>query len=216
MNRHDVLIAELSSELAPGKPRPDINLVAAGWLLLSAVYVVLVTHLFGPIRPNSLSQLAHEPRFLLENLLGLAAIGLTAVAAFRSAIPGALGAGLIRVAAASMALWLASYVVGLFNPALEPSMLGKRDHCLIETFIYALPPVLAALLLVRRLYPLTPMRTAVALSLAAGMLPALYMQLACMYAPEHILKFHILPGMTVMFVGAGLAVMLLIKRPRRV
>ena len=37
--------------------------------------------------------------------------------------------------------------------------------------------------------------------LVAGLLPALYMQFACMYAPAHILMFHIGPGLAV----AGLA-----------
>jgi hypothetical protein len=33
--------------------------------------------------------------------------------------------------------------------------------------------------------------------LAAGLIPALYMQIACMYDPGHILLFHILPGLSV-------------------
>ena len=84
-------------------------------------------------------------------------------------------------------------------------MLGKREHCVWETFIYALPPMLLAFVLTRRLYPLQPVQTAMYFSLAAGMMPALYMQIACMYAPDHILKFHILPGLIVVFVGATIA-----------
>ena len=37
--------------------------------------------------------------------------------------------------------------------------------------------------------------------LVAGMLPALYMQIACMYTPLHILKFHIAPGLMVALVA---------------
>ena len=84
-------------------------------------------------------------------------------------------------------------------------MLGKREHCVWETFIYALPPMLLAFVLTRRLYPLQPVHTAMYFSLAAGMMPALYMQIACMYAPAHILQFHILPGLMVVFVGAAIA-----------
>lgn len=58
------------------------------------------------------------------------------------------------------------------------------------------------MLLLRRCYPLQPLRAGMAVSLAAGMLPALYMQIACMYAPDHILLFHILPGMAVVPFGA--------------
>lgn len=64
---------------------------------------------------------------------------------------------------------------------------------------------LAALYLIRRLYPLRFTRTAMAFSLAAGMIPALYMQLACMYKATHILTFHILPGLLMVLVGAAIA-----------
>jgi len=37
------------------------------------------------------------------------------------------------------------------------------------------------------------------------MMPALYMQLACMYEPAHILSFHILPGLMMVGVGAVIA-----------
>ena len=101
-----------------------------------------------------------------------------------------------------MALWLAQYMLGLVSPALEPSSLGKRDHCYLETMAYSLPPILVALFLVRRLYPLRFVRTAMTLGLVAGMLPALYMQLACMYDPAHILPFHLGPIAAVAAVGA--------------
>jgi hypothetical protein len=43
------------------------------------------------------------------------------------------------------------------------------------------------------------------IGLAAGMLPALYMQLACMYEPSHILGYHILPGLLMVGAAAGIA-----------
>jgi len=70
---------------------------------------------------------------------------------------------------------------------------------------YAVAPILVALFLIRRLYPLRFVRTAMSVGLAAGMLPALYMQLACMYEPPHILAFHILPGLMMVLVGAAVA-----------
>ncbi|MEH6584593.1 MAG: NrsF family protein [Halioglobus sp.] len=205
MKNYDDLIDQLATDLTPTPRIPNINAVAAGWLLLSAIYVIVMIHIFGPIRDNALTQLSTQPRFLIETLTGLLAIVLMGYAAFKAAVPGALNARLAKIATGLMALWLLSYVVGLFYPALEPSMLGKRDHCFTETFIYALPPKIAAFLLVRRMYPLNPLRTALTLGLAAGMLPALYMQIACMYSPSHILLFHILPGFLVAFLGLALA-----------
>jgi hypothetical protein len=205
VKNYDDLIDQLATDLTPTARLANINAVAAGWLLLSALYVIIMIHVFGPIRDNAFTQLSTHPRFLIETVLGLSAILLMGYAAFRAAVPGALSAKLTKIAAGLMALWLFSYIVGLFNPSLEPSMLGKRDHCFTETFIYALPPKIAAFWLVRKMYPLNPLRTAMTLALAAGMLPALYMQIACMYSPNHILLFHILPGFLVALLGLSLA-----------
>jgi len=214
MNKHDLLISNLSRDLAPVSPAPNINILAMVWILLSAIYVVAVTHLFGPVRSGAFSQLATDPRFLLESMLGLAAIFWISLLAFRASIPGVLTRQFAAVGLILMALWLAQYVIGLASPALEPSMLGKRDHCFIETMIYALPPILSGLFLIRRLYPLRFVRTAMSIGLAAGMLPALYMQLACMYEPSHILVFHIFPGLLMVLAGAAIAALWRLRFPR--
>jgi hypothetical protein len=205
MNERDELIRALSADLKTVRPGPPADLLAIGWLLASTLYVVIITHLLGPIRPNAIEQLSSEPRFFTETAWGVAAIALAALAAFRAAVPGTLGPRLKRIATAAMLLWFASYVVGLYSPTLEPSMLGKRPHCLWETLIYALPPLAAGFVLIRRQYPLQPLRTAMVVGLASGMIPALYMQIACMYAPDHVLFFHVLPGMSVALLGAGAA-----------
>ena len=211
MNKQHILISNLSRDLAPVSPPSNINRLAIAWFLLSAIFVVAITHLFGPIRPGAFSQLGTEPRFLLETMLGVAAILWTCLLAFRSAVPAALSKQFAATGMVLMALWLAQYVIGFVSPALEPSMLGKRDHCFSETLVYSLPVILTGLFLIRRLYPLRPLRTAMSIGLAAGMLPALYMQLACMYEPSHILGYHILPGLLMVGAAAGIAA---IWRPR--
>jgi hypothetical protein len=205
MNKQHILISNLSRDLAPVSPPLNINRLAMAWFLLSAIYVVAVTHLFGPIRPGAFSQLGTDPRFLLETMLGVAAILWTSLLAFRSAVPAALSKQFAATGMVLMALWLAQYVIGFVSPALEPSMLGKRNHCFIETLVYSLPVILTGLFLIRRLYPLRPLRTAMSIGLAAGMLPALYMQLACMYEPSHILGYHIFPGLLMVGAAAGIA-----------
>ena len=205
MNKQHILISNLSRDLAPVSPPSNINRLAIAWFLLSAIFVVAMTHLFGPIRPGAFSQLGTEPRFLLETMLGVAAILWTSLLAFRYAVPAALSKQFAATGMVLMALWLAQYVIGFVSPALEPSMLGKRDHCFSETLVYSLPVILTGLFLIRRLYPLRPMRTAMSIGLAAGMLPALYMQLACMYEPSHILGYHILPGLLMVGAAAGIA-----------
>ena len=215
MNAHDELIARLSRDLTPVPPAPNVNALALAWFLLSAGFVVVMTHLFGPIRPGAYSQLFSEPRFLLETLIGAAAIIWISVTVFRAAVPAALTRAFAAVGVGLLALWLAQYVFGLIDPALEPSELGKRDHCYLETMAYSLPPILVALLFIRRLYPLNFVRTSMRVGLAAGMLPALYMQLACMYEPLHILSLHILPGLAMVLVGAAVAALWPVRRTAR-
>ena len=201
MRNRDDLLDSLASGLAPVSPAPSPGVLVAVWFLVSASYVVLVTHFLGPIRPTALQQLQSEPRFMLEMLLGtVAALGLAAVAV-RAATPAALSRGLAVAVSALIALWLGGFVLGLLSPALEPSMVGKRDHCFVETFVYAIPPLLALLYWQRRFYPLQPGKAAMLAGLSAGLLPALYMQIACMYQPVHILAFHVGPGLAVAIVA---------------
>lgn len=205
MKKHTALISELSTDLAPVSPPGNINLLALAWFVLSAIFVVAVTRLLGPMRPGVLSQLATEPRFLLETVLGVMAILWVSLLAFRSSVPAGLSKRFAVAGFVLMALWLAQYVIGFVSPALEPSRLGKRDYCYVETLVYALPVIVSGLFLVRRLYPLRPMRTALSVGLVAGMLPALVMQLACMYEPAHILVFHVFPGLLMVGVSALIA-----------
>lgn len=197
----DQLIASLSSGLEPVRPPMRADITALLWLVTSVGFVIGITYWFGPIRANALTQLATEPRFLLETLFGFSAIAFTAFMAFRTAVPGAASRQAVMIGLGLIALWLANYVVGLVYPALEPSMLGKRDHCFSETLLFALPPAGLALLLSRRFYPLRPIYSTALFCLAAAMLPALYMQLACMYAPAHILQMHIVPALLVTLAG---------------
>ena len=205
MTSDDDLILALSRDLRAVAPPVSIERIWLGWLLMSAAFVVGLIHWMGPVRPGALDQLLSGGRFALETLLGLFAITAGSLAAFRSSVPGALSQGLTRIAFGALLAWIGFYLFGLYSPALEPSMAGKRDYCVWETFVYAGPPMFAAIWLMRRYYPLQPLRTALAAGVMAGMLPALYMQLACMYVPAHILSFHIAPGLMVGPLALGVA-----------
>ena len=205
MKDYKTLISELSSGLAPVAPPRNIDLIALVWFLLSTLFVVVVTLLIDPIRPGALMQLASKPRFLLETMLGVAAILWISLAAFRSAIPGALTGRFATIGLFLIALWLIQYLIGLISPALEPSTLGARHHCWLEAMIYSLPVIVAGLFIVHRNYPLRPVRAGMFVGLVAGLLPALFMQLACMYVPLHIIMFHIMPGLLMAAVSVGIA-----------
>lgn len=211
MNKREELLDSLSSGLEPVSPAPDLRMLAALWFVFSALYVMVLTQLLGPIRPTALGQLQSEPRFLLEMLLGVALAAGLALSSFQIAMPAALGRLLSVMVGVLGALWLGGFVVGLVDPALEPSMAGKRHHCYLESFLYASPPLVALLYWQRRLYPLQPGKAAVVAGLSAGMLPALYMQIACMYQPAHILAFHVGPALVI----AAAAPLVLRLWPRR-
>lgn len=205
MAKRDQLIESLSRDLAPVRRPPSVNLLASIWFLAGAVFVIAAIHLAGPVRPGAFSQLATEPRFLVETMLGVVAILWTSLVAFRGAVPAALTSRFALAGSVLLLFWLAQYVFGLVEPALEPSELGKRGHCSLEVMIYSVPLILVALYFIRRLYPLGFVRTAMSAGLAAGMMPALYMQLACMYEPVHILSFHIFPGLMMALAAAAMA-----------
>jgi hypothetical protein len=81
-------------------------------------------------------------------------------------------------------------------------MAGKRIGCYFQTLLFAGPPMVAGIWLAHRYYfPLAPLRTAALVGLAGAMLPALFMQFACMYDPVHILTHHILPIPGVVLIG---------------
>jgi len=210
MRTRDQLLDSLVGDLASVRPAPKLVLLVGFWLLGSLAYVALSTWILGPLRPGVVSQLQDHPRFLFEMVLGLMAISMMAIVAFRSAVPGRLTRPLAILAIGLVLAWLLSFGVGLLSPALQLGMLGKRPHCFTETLIYTVPPMLVALYWLRRLYPLRPFRSALSAGLAAGLIPAWYMQVACMYEPVHILSRHVLPGLLVAALGPVL-MWLLIK-----
>lgn len=206
MNKHEELIQSLSADLKPVKPVMSADIMAITWLLIAAAYIVAASSFLAPIRPEAMEQLYSVPRFLLENLAGFGGLLFVAIAAFRSAIPGMKSQRLMWFGLGLLALWLVQILAGLQHPALPPSMSGKREACWIQTIAFAIPPMLIALVLTRRLFPLKPFKTTLLCCLVAGLLPALYMQMACMYLVPHMLTHHILPGVGIAVLGTILGV----------
>lgn len=195
------LISQLVTEL-PSGPKPlQVAKYVSLWLLVSWSVVLLAIWLTGALRPNVEEQLITNPRFLLESILGLAAIFMLCLVAIRSSIPAGLGRSFVVVSVGIALLWAMNYVVGLYLPTMEASMLGKRPHCVWETFFYSLPPLFFGFWLVKRSYVLNWPATGLALGLAAGLIPAWLMQLACMYEAKHILIMHVGPSLVVCCLG---------------
>jgi hypothetical protein len=201
-NRQEEVIAKLAAGLTPVRAAWPPLRVAGLWWLGSWLFVIIVTLLTGPLRPGAFAQVMVNGRFAAESLVGFLAAGAVAAWAFQDSIPGARRSGLLHVGLVAAAVWLIAYVAGLEYPALEPSMAGKRVDCFLQTLLFAGPPMAVGVWLANRcFFPLEPLRTAALISLAGAMLPALFMQFACMYDPAHILSHHILPIPGVVLVG---------------
>ena len=208
MSKHDKTIDALVEDLAPVAVAPRPEGLAMLWLLVSLAWVVGVATVSGPVRPGALQQLVEHPRFLAEMAFGL--IGITAVifGVLRSATPGAAVRSLAWLAVVALGLWFSNFLLGFAAPTLDSGMLGKRDHCFSETLLYAVPPFVVGAVLLRRLYPLRPVASLVGAGLASGLLPAWFMQLACMYDAAHILAHHVLPGLLLVPLAGVVALML--------
>lgn len=187
------LIDALKRDLKPSRPRLSLLLVGALWLCSSVLWVSGVGLSLGPMRPGVAESLAQHPLFLLEMLLGAGAVLTLAASAFRAAVPGRRGRGLELVGLGLLVSWVGFFLLGDVVVVLEPSMLGKREHCELEAYLLGLPPALLLLVLQHRRYPLEPARAALLGTTAAALLPALFMQLGCMYEPSHILTHHVAP-----------------------
>jgi len=215
MNRtRQTLIDRLASDLPSGRrPWAGFNWTVL-WLASSAMLVMLLTLLVGPLRPGVGEQLLTEPRFLIETLLGAAAIIAIGTMALRAAVPAGATAGLAGFAIALTILWLSNYVIGLYFPTMELGMLGKRDYCIWEVLLYALPTLALGFWIANKGYVLNWTRTGFAIGLVAGFIPGHLMQLACIYDAHHILSAHLAPVLPVSILG-GAAGYLVERLPRR-
>ena len=200
-NRQD-LIKQLSTNVPPVTVRNSIFLPALVWFICSWFYVITISLYLGPIRPGALAALFESPQFAYEIMIGLLAGSLFCIIAFLEAIPGCRKPWLTALAYACGIGWISCYVAGLSYPALEPSMFGKRAHCVLEAYLYSAPSLISGYRMIYQRYPINAARAGLFLGICAGLLPALFMQIVCMYDPVHILTHHIVPMLLIALSGA--------------
>jgi hypothetical protein len=198
------LINDLAGDLKPVR-RPGRTVFRwLLWLGLAGFYSIVVVLVSGTSRDGALSNLLVAPSYALEILAATVAIGLLSHAALRTAIPdGRSWPQRAAVPLTALGAWLALIVWGLLvEPALPASMLDKRAHCFWQTTIFSVPSFVLLLFLARGLMPLWPRATAALAGAAAAALPALLMQLTCMYEPAHALTHHLSPVAILAAAGA--------------
>jgi hypothetical protein len=197
------LIRELAADLAPRPRLARAGVAAVAWLAAAALLVGAATLATGPLRPGLLHQLASEPGFRVDLLLGLAAGSAAVLGLMRLRVPGrALGMRAGALAFAAFAAWAAWQLVELGTRTGPPSTLWRRGGCVFEVLLFSLAPLALALFVARRAAPLERGWTGLLAGLAAGVLPAFAMQLACTDAPLHALGLHLAPVLAVAGAGA--------------
>ena len=200
--KKDDFVDHLAADLTPRR-RFSPAAILVIWLTVSWAFVIAVTFATGDLRPGALTQLLHSPRFLLECVLGLAVGVLAFRAGVLLALPGRVSwRRVVPETVALIAVWFGAYAYGLIDPALEPSMVGKRPHCFAETFLFSSLPIALGLWFVARRTPIQRGWTGALVGASAASLPALMMQIACMYDPKHILVFHLVPVVVMGLFGA--------------
>jgi hypothetical protein len=201
--RRQQLIEDLAADLTPVRSPGRTARVTALWLVAAMFYTTIIIFVSGPMRPGGFGNLIAYPMFGVETLIAAVSIVALAIATLRSAIPSP-GHPLLRIAPAIglSLLWLAFYVVGLWQPAHPVSTLGVRDHCILQGLFFGVPNMALMLYYARSLMPLSPRLTGALAGAAAAAIPAAWMQLACMYMPSHILSHHLPPIIELAVAGA--------------
>ncbi len=200
------LVAELRPVARAASPPRALAL----WLACSALAVAAATLAVGPLRPGALQALVAVPRFALDCALGALAAGAGMLAALRLSTPGADPRGAaLRAALVAQGLWIALHLWGLVDPALPAAAPAVARSCASDVPLYALAPMGLALLLLRRRAALERFPAAFAAALASAALPALAMQLGCVYEPQHALALHLAPALAFAAVGGAVGSRLL-------
>jgi hypothetical protein len=200
----------LVEDLEPVRPGWTWSSATGAWFLFAGLLVSLGILATGPIRESAGADL-YSIRFALELLLGASATVALIAAALEMGVPGApnrlelLGLGVVLAAG-----WLGLAVFGhdLFGDAVNGpaySMIGKREHCLIQGTGISLATTVPGIALVRHRAFNQHWAGGFLIGAASASLTALWMQVACMYEPAHALELHFSPILLTGSAGAALA-----------
>ncbi|NQU40758.1 MAG: DUF1109 family protein [Lentisphaerae bacterium] len=198
-------IADLVSSHTPRPPLALPGRRALRWCLAALAVTVTLLWLVQPFRPGCLRALCGHPLRLVELLSGLLCVGWGATMALVGSTPGTrLSLASRCVAGLSAVVFAVSLVVASIASTPESSSIGHRPYCWMEVLVYGGASLGAMLWMAHRSYLRFTAPTAIWVGLAAGLVPALLMQLACVYDPCHGLAFHYGPILLLVGLGAWL------------
>ncbi|MGH1471339.1 MAG: NrsF family protein [Cellvibrionaceae bacterium] len=195
------LVEQLTADLPASKQRFNVYILLLGWVSLAWLFSISLTLFQAPLRPSWFEQLTTSPQFILEMSLGFSVIVLVALVTFQKAVPGLSRASLFWGTLVVTILWITTLLAEIYYPPFAPSMEGKRALCDLEVVAYSLPLMFFGFLVLKKGFVLNWTLVGFGIGLVSGFIPAVLMQLACMYDPSHALQCHILPAVFVSGVG---------------
>ena len=197
------LITALAGNLKPVRRLPPPIVRAAGWLMLAALVLALLTISQG-IRPD-LDQRLQDPAFAVSIAASLLTAVLAAIAAFQLSLPDRSRLWLLLPLPA-LVVWLSN--IGYqcltnwisFGPqGVSP---GEAARCFATLVLSGLPLSLALLVMLRYAAPLRPLAVALSASLAVAGITATALSLFhVLDATALILMWNL--GTALLFVGLG-------------
>lgn len=200
------IIENLVEDLTPVQPLPKPWLRALSWSVVSVALVFGLLYFWQPFRSSFLQDLASSPLYAAENLLGMALVFVFAFTGFVLAVPGASELRFMKAVSILLFVgWALVFSFNMFDPALAPSMNGKREMCWLEVIVYGFLVLVSLLFLLRKSCFLDRRLVGLFAGVGAGFIPFVGMQLGCMYIPDHVLKFHLLPMIFVVAVSVLIA-----------
>jgi hypothetical protein len=204
----ELLINDLSPVRAAQRTAFTIAvLMPAAWLISGAL--ALAT---GPLRDGSIATLTTTPRYTLEFMFAVLGSLTAMIAGLELGVPGESRVSRLALPAIlSLGGWLAIVAYGVYDPAVETGILGRRPYCDVQTVLFAFPALGIGLVVLRRRALFMRTATGALMGLAAASAPAASMQFACVYDPQHALAHHLAPIGLVAILG-GLAARWLLPR----
>lgn len=182
------------------------------WLLGSLLLVLMAMLSIQNFRPGFLGQLG-QWQFLLETIFGFSPAFLFGLYVVHKSVPGIeVSNKWLVLSGFCFLLFIGFLLYGLWGsfPSLAPSMAGKRPFCFYEILAFSWGPIGLLSYVVKKGYVNYSMKLGMMVGLAGASLPMAFMQVACMYVPEHIITHH-LYGAILSSAAAGVVGFLVLK-----
>lgn len=197
-------IQDLVEDLSPDRNwRPEWR--ALTWWLVALLANASVMAWVQLYRPHFLTDLLTYPRFSLEILSAFILGSFLIYRSFIALIPGANAPTWVnRIGVLSAFLFIATLVVSFKDASPPASTTGARAYCVEEVFIYGLVSVISLIYFIRKTNFKVSLDKFWIMGLAAGLIPATLMQMACMYGPMHSLLLHYGPILLVSLIALSL------------